>query len=107
MQSRVDPDGVSLATLTSMAHLRVAGAQLDLIVGDLTGNRDQILEAMAWAEEQEADVLLLPELAITGYPPEDLLHRTDFVAANLEILDTPSSRRFAVAAKPPGMLAID
>jgi NAD+ synthase (glutamine-hydrolysing) len=70
-----------------MAHLRVAGAQLDLIVGDLAGNRDRILDAMVRAEEQDADVLLLPELAVTGYPPEDLLHRADFVAANLEILD--------------------
>ena len=81
-----------------MAHLRVAGAQLDLVVGDLAGNRDRILEAMAWAEAQDADVLLLPELAVTGYPPEDLLHRADFVAANLEILDelAAASRSTAV-----------
>ncbi|MFO7547709.1 MAG: NAD+ synthase [Acidimicrobiia bacterium] len=59
--------------------LRVAGAQLDLVVGDLSGNEERIAEAMAWAEEVEADVLLLPELAVTGYPPEDLVLRRSFV----------------------------
>jgi NAD+ synthase (glutamine-hydrolysing) len=70
-----------------MAYLRVAGAQLNLIVGDLEGNRDRILDAMGWAESNGADVLLLPELATTGYPPEDLLHRTDFVEANLVVME--------------------
>ena len=68
-------------------HLRVAGAQIDLTVGDLAGNESRILEAMAWAEAEEADVLLLPELAVTGYPPEDLVLREGFVAENLAVLD--------------------
>ena len=76
-----------------MDFLRVAGAQLNLVVGDLEGNHDRIASAMAWAENQQADVLLLPELAITGYPPEDLLMRAAFVDANLDIL-----RRLAEAA---------
>jgi NAD+ synthase (glutamine-hydrolysing) len=59
--------------------LRVAGAQLDLVVGDLAGNEARIAEAMDWAEEAGADVLLLPELAVTGYPPEDLVLRAAFV----------------------------
>ncbi|NIU75265.1 MAG: NAD+ synthase, partial [Gammaproteobacteria bacterium] len=50
--------------------IRVAGAQLNLVVGDLRGNEERIAEAMDWAEEGAADVLLLPELAVTGYPPE-------------------------------------
>jgi len=66
--------------------LRVAGAQLDLIVGDLSGNETKIRHAMEWAEEREADVLLLPELAITGYPPEDLVLRKGFVDENLAVL---------------------
>ncbi len=70
-----------------MKTLRVAGAQLNLVVGDIAGNRDQILAAMEWAESLEADALLTPELAITGYPPEDLLHRRAFVDANLAALD--------------------
>jgi NAD+ synthase (glutamine-hydrolysing) len=66
--------------------MRVAGAQINLTVGDIDGNVERILEAMAWAEECQADVLLLPELAITGYPPEDLLLRRAFVDANIEAL---------------------
>ena len=69
-----------------MDLLRVAGAQLNLVVGDLEGNHDRIAGAMAWAESEQADVLLLPELAITGYPPEDLLIRSAFVDANLDVL---------------------
>lgn len=66
--------------------LRVAGAQLDLTVGDIEGNETAIAASMARAEDAGADVLLLPELAITGYPPEDLVHRSDFVEANLAAL---------------------
>jgi NAD+ synthase (glutamine-hydrolysing) len=66
--------------------LRVACAQVDMVVGGLDANSAVIREAMAWAEECQADVLLLPELAITGYPPEDLVLREAFVAANIEAL---------------------
>jgi NAD+ synthase (glutamine-hydrolysing) len=70
-----------------MTHLRVAGAQLNTTVGDLAGNADLIRQAMAWAEEARADVLLVPELALTGYPPEDLLLRRAFVEHNLAVLE--------------------
>ncbi|MDH3730117.1 MAG: NAD+ synthase [Acidimicrobiia bacterium] len=66
--------------------MRVAGAQLNLTVGDLAGNRDLLLDAMARAQEGGADILLTPELAVTGYPPEDLVHRAGFVERNLEVL---------------------
>ena len=66
--------------------IRIAGAQLNQVIGDFPGNGDRILEAMAWAQDQEADVLALPELAITGYPPEDLLLRDAFISANLAVL---------------------
>ena len=66
--------------------IRVAGAQLNLTVGDLEGNAARLLEAMAWAEGLQADVLLLPELAVTGYPPEDLLLRRRFIEANQQVL---------------------
>jgi NAD+ synthase (glutamine-hydrolysing) len=75
-----------------MTELRIAGAQLNLTVGDLDGNTARIGEAMAWAEEAQADLLLLPELAITGYPPEDLLLRDAFVTRNLECLDALAQR---------------
>ena len=67
--------------------LRVAGAQLDLVVGDLAGNENGIRHAMEWAEENQADVLVLPELAISGYPPEDLVLRQGFVDENIEVLE--------------------
>ncbi|MCP3994397.1 MAG: NAD+ synthase [bacterium] len=69
-----------------MSLLRIAGAQVNLTVGDIDGNLRIILEAMERAEEAEADVLLLPELAITGYPPEDLLLRRSFIDQNIEAL---------------------
>ncbi|MDH5292744.1 MAG: NAD+ synthase [Acidimicrobiia bacterium] len=66
--------------------LRVAGAQIDLVVGDLGGNEAKILEAMEWAADAGAAVLLLPELAVTGYPPEDLVLRPGFVDDNREVV---------------------
>ena len=70
-----------------MNRIRVAGAQIDLTVGDLVGNEERILDAMTWAGDTGADVLVLPELAIVGYPPEDLVLREGFVAENLAVLD--------------------
>ncbi len=69
-----------------MDFVRVAGAQLNLVVGDIEGNRDRVVDAMAWAEGVQADVLLLPELAITGYPPEDLLLREAFVERSRKMM---------------------
>ncbi|NQV05947.1 NAD+ synthase [bacterium] len=66
--------------------IRVACAQIDLTVGDIEGNEARITTAMVWAEDCQADLLLLPELAITGYPPEDLVLRKAFVDANLAAL---------------------
>lgn len=71
--------------------LRVAGGQLDLIVGDLVGNEAKIRRTMEWAEENQADVLVLPELAISGYPPEDLVLRQGFVDENLAVLERLAS----------------
>ncbi len=82
-----------------MDFVRVAGAQLNLVVGDIPGNRDRIVDAMAWAEGVQADILLLPELSVTGYPPEDLLLRESFVDANLAALDE-------IAARAEGVLTV-
>ncbi|RMF98490.1 MAG: NAD+ synthase, partial [Gammaproteobacteria bacterium] len=54
-------------------EFRIALAQLDVLVGDVPGNTERILACMQRAEAQQAQLLLLPELAICGYPPEDLL----------------------------------
>ena len=61
--------------------LRIAVAQFNATVGDLTGNVERILKCAAEAKARGADVLLTPELALSGYPPEDLLLRPDFYRA--------------------------
>src|SRR4051795_5028675 len=61
--------------------MRLALAQINTTVGDLDGNRERILEAIGEARGAGADLVLLPELAVTGYPPEDLLLRPGFVRA--------------------------
>src|SRR5216110_294474 len=61
--------------------MRLALAQINTVVGDLDGNRDRILRRLDEAKEAGADLVLFPELAVTGYPPEDLLLRPGFVRA--------------------------
>jgi NAD+ synthase (glutamine-hydrolysing) len=67
--------------------LRLALAQLNTIVGDLDGNSEKILAFLADARAADTDLVLFPELAVTGYPPEDLLLRPGFVKAAREALD--------------------
>src|SRR5438067_8731571 len=61
--------------------MRLALAQINPIVGDLDGNRALILERLEDAKASAADLVVFPELAVTGYPPEDLLLRPGFVRA--------------------------
>jgi NAD+ synthase (glutamine-hydrolysing) len=61
--------------------MRIALAQLNPVVGDLSGNAAQVLEAARRAQLQGAELLVCTELVICGYPPKDLLHRSGFVAA--------------------------
>ncbi|HEU5211321.1 MAG TPA: NAD+ synthase [Gaiellaceae bacterium] len=61
--------------------MRLALAQINTVVGDLDGNRTRILERLDEARSQGADLVLFPELAVTGYPPEDLLLRPGFLRA--------------------------
>jgi NAD+ synthase (glutamine-hydrolysing) len=70
-----------------MSYLRLAAAQLNTVVGDLAGNVDRILGALAAAEAAGADLCVVPELAIPGYPPEDLLLKPGFVADNVAALE--------------------
>ena len=70
-----------------MTHLRLAAAQLNTVVGDLAGNVERILRALAEAEAAGADLCIVPELAIPGYPPEDLLLKPGFVADNVAALE--------------------
>jgi NAD+ synthase (glutamine-hydrolysing) len=67
--------------------VRLALAQINAVVGDLDGNVERISAAVAEARARGADLVLLPELAVTGYPPEDLLLRPGFVRAAAEALE--------------------
>jgi len=61
--------------------MRLALAQINTVVGDLDGNAERIGQRLADAKQQQADLVVFPELAVTGYPPEDLLLRPSFVQA--------------------------
>ncbi len=67
--------------------MRLALAQLNLIVGDLDGNVERIIGAIREAQKAQAELVVLPELALTGYPPEDLLLRPGFIRASAEALE--------------------
>jgi len=67
--------------------MRVALAQLNVVVGDLDGNVERLVAAVGEAQRSRADLVVLPELAVTGYPPEDLLLRPGFVRAAREAVD--------------------
>lgn len=72
--------------------LKIAIAQFNATVGDLAGNVAKILDFAERAKAQGADVVLTPELALSGYPPEDLLLRDDFYVACDEELDALAAR---------------
>ena len=61
---------------------RLALAQINTTVGDIPGNTARIIEYMNRARDAGADLVAFPELAVTGYPPEDLLFKTSFLEAN-------------------------
>ncbi len=69
-----------------MRSLRIALAQINTTVGDFEGNVSKIVEQIKKAEKKGADVVAFPELVITGYPPEDLLLKTQFIEDNLDAL---------------------
>src|SRR5688572_31811283 len=78
--------------------MRLALAQINTVVGDLEGNRQRILDALDDARDARADLILLPELAVTGYPPEDLLLRPGFLrAAERSLAEIARSVRGIVA----------
>src|SRR5947207_3101078 len=81
-----------------MPRVRVALCQLDTVVGDLDGNVNKVLAALDEAESAGADLAVFPELALTGYPPEDLLLKPRFVADNLAALDKVAARTGRCAA---------
>jgi NAD+ synthase (glutamine-hydrolysing) len=67
--------------------IKISLAQINPTVGDLAGNARKILEYTAQAQKAGAELVVFPELAICGYPPEDLLLKKYFVASNIKALD--------------------
>ncbi len=82
--------------------LRLALAQQDSVVGDLEGNAECIVGTMGVAARADADLVVFPELAVTGYPPEDLVLKGRFVMDNLAALDVVA----AATAGHPGLVAV-
>ena len=81
-----------------MRRLRIALAQINTTVGDFKGNTRKILEAIDEAKSLGADLVTLPELAVCGYPPEDLLFKTQFIHANRKALDQVISHATGITA---------
>src|SRR5215208_6864283 len=85
--------------MAETTHLRLALAQIDPTVGDLEGNARLISESIEGARDAGAQLVLLPELCLSGYPPEDLVLRRDFLDAVRQGLD-------AIAADVEGVIAL-
>jgi NAD+ synthase (glutamine-hydrolysing) len=85
--------------MAEATHLRLALAQIDPTVGDIEGNVRLISESIEQARDRGAQLVLLPELCVSGYPPEDLLLRSDFLDAVRQGLD-------AIAAEVEGTVAL-
>ena len=67
--------------------LRITGAQLSFTVGAIQENKSKILNTLEKAEKINSDIVVFPELCVTGYPPEDLLLRESFVGKNFAVLE--------------------
>jgi len=84
-----------------MQRLRLAGAQLDTVVGDIDGNVERIVDAYRQAAARGAHLVVFPELAVTGYPPEDLVFKPAFLEASEAGVETVA----AATAEYPGTAA--
>ena len=78
--------------------LRLAMAQINVIVGDIEGNTRKIADWTDRAIELQADVITFPELALTGYPPEDLLLKPQFIDANMAAIAKLAARTHGITA---------
>jgi len=78
--------------------MKIALAQINTTVGDISGNRDRAIRAMEQAKSSGADLVVFPELCLTGYPPRDLLGLHGFVDANFEALKQIASRTDGIGA---------
>src|SRR5688572_6815479 len=74
-----------------MRTLRIALAQINSTVGDLEGNAARVRAALTRAESLGAELIVFPEQTLPGYPAEDLLLKSDFIDANLRVLERLAS----------------
>lgn len=81
-----------------MLPFRIALAQVNSTVGDLKGNANKIRKAIRRSREVGADLVVFPELAVTGYPPEDLLLKPFFIEDNLKVLESLASESRGITA---------
>ncbi len=81
-----------------MRTLRIALAQINPTVGDLEGNVLKIIDYLETSKRLHADIVAFPELAVTGYPPEDLLLKSQFIDDNLEALNRIQSTAAGITA---------
>jgi NAD+ synthase (glutamine-hydrolysing) len=81
-----------------VTRLRVASAQINAVVGDLVGNAERVVDAYERAVAEQCDLVVFPELMVTGYPPEDLLLKPAFVAEAAETIAKLAARTGACAA---------
>src|ERR1043165_806312 len=81
------------------SKLRLAMAQINVVVGDINANAQKIAVWIERARQANAEIVTFPELALTGYPPEDLLLKPQFIDANLKAMEN-------LAASTQGITAI-
>jgi NAD+ synthase (glutamine-hydrolysing) len=80
------------------SQLRLAMAQINVVVGDVDGNVQKCIDWIDRARDADADIVTFPELALTGYPPEDLLLKPQFIDANLAALEKFVARTRGITA---------
>ena len=80
-----------------MRTFRIALAQINVTVGDLNGNTARILDCIAEARRSQVDLIAFPELAIPGYPPEDLLLKPQFLDENRRCVDRVAAASEGIA----------
>jgi len=67
--------------------MRITLAQINLKIGDIKKNLEKIIDAYKKAEKENSDIIVFPELTITGYPPMDILENRNFIEDNIKALD--------------------
>jgi NAD+ synthase (glutamine-hydrolysing) len=81
-----------------MRKLRIGMSQINTTVGDFSGNTRKITDAISAGRQLGIDLITFPELAVCGYPPEDLLFKTQFIEENLKSLDKVIKQTSGMAA---------